>query len=163
MSKISLNFTIYQSIMNMSKNRMNLRQLVAFFNAQLLTSTASYFQGCANDSVTEDGWIEADFVKRHVGEGTMWKKIQANVTTMIPMREEFEFTFETEQEQFDAEFTGYIESYDCVRMTVSKHGLTQDFPVKNRESYNRLLNVLSKDEIIKIYPTVHSYDLQDYL
>jgi len=148
----------------MSKNRMNLRQLVAFFNAQLLTATANFFQSCANDSVTVDGWIEEEFVKRHV-MGTSystWKEIQANVTTMIPMQDEFKFTFETEQEQFDAEFTGYIESYDCVRMTVSKHGLTQDFPVKNRESYNRLLNVLSKDEIIKIYPTVHSYDIYDY-
>jgi hypothetical protein len=143
---------------------MNLRQLVAFFNAQLLTATANFFQSCANDSVTVDGWIEEEFVKRHV-MGTSystWKEIQANVTTMIPMQDEFKFTFETEQEQFDAEFTGYIESYDCVRMTVSKHGLTQDFPVKNRESYNRLLNVLSKDEIIKIYPTVHSYDIYDY-
>ena len=159
MSKISLNFTIYQSIMNMSKNRMNLRQLVAFFNAQLLTATAHYFQGCTN----EDGWIEEDFVKRHVGEGTMWKEIQANVTTMIPMREEFEFTFETEQEQFDAEFTGYIESYDCVRMEVKDpEGGSIDFPVKNRESYYRLLTIHGNN-IAKVYPTVHSYDLQDYL
>ena len=142
----------------MSKKRMNLRQLVAFFNAQLLTSTASYFQGCTN----EDGWIEEDFVKRHVGEGTMWKEIQANVTTMIPMQEEFKFTFETEDEQFAAERTGYIESYDCVRMEVTKHGSTIDFPVKNRESYHRLLNSLRKDQINKIYPTVHSYDIYDY-
>lgn len=75
---------------------------------------------------------------------------------------DFKFTFETEQEQFNAEFTGYIESYDCVRMEVSKYGSIMDFPVKNKESYNRLLNSLRKDQIIKIYPTVHSYDIQDY-
>lgn len=74
----------------MAKNRLNLRQLVAFFNAQLLTATADFFKSCANDSVTEDGWIELDFVKRHViGAGgrdeSFWKEIQANVTTMVPM------------------------------------------------------------------------------
>lgn len=149
--------------MTMTQKRMNLRQLVAFFNAQLLTATASYFQGCANDSVTEDGWIELEFVKRHVGEGTMWKEVQANVTTMIPMQEEFKFTFETEQEQFDAEFIGYIESYDCVRMEVKDpEGGSIDFPVKNKESYYRLL-AIHGNNIAKVYPTVHSYDLQDYL
>ena len=64
--------------MNMLKNRMNLRQLVAFFNAQLLTATANYFQSCANDSVTVDGWIEEEFVKRHIigTSYSTWKEIQ---------------------------------------------------------------------------------------
>ena len=149
----------------MSKNRMNLRQLVAFFNAQLLTATANYFQSCANDSVTVDGWIEEEFVKRHV-MGTSystWKEIQANVTTMIPMQDEFKFTFETQDDQFAAERTGYIESYDCVRMEVKDpEGGSIDFPVKNKESYYRLL-AIHGNNIAKVYPTVHSYDLQDYL
>jgi len=76
-----LNFTIYQSIMNM--NRMNLAQLVTFFSAMNLTQTASYFNGCAKDSVTVDGLIELDFVKRHVGEGQLWREIQSSVTTYI--------------------------------------------------------------------------------
>ena len=79
------------------------------------------------------------------------------------LKEQFHFTFQTEDEQFAAERTGYIESYDCVRMEVSKHGSIIDFPVKNRESYDRLLNSLSKDQINKIYPIVHSYDSSDYL
>ena len=149
----------------MTKNRMNLRQLVAFFNAQLLTSTASYFQGCANDSVTVDGWIEEDFVKRHIigVSPSTWKEIQANVTTMIPIQDEFKFTFETEDDQRAAERTGYIESYDCVRMEV-KHpqGGSIDFPVKNRESYHKLL-AFHGDSIASVYPTVHSYDIYDYL
>ena len=62
-------------------NRMNLNQLVIFFSAINLTQTASYFKGCANDSVTVDGLIEYDFVKRHIGEGQLWREIQASVTT----------------------------------------------------------------------------------
>jgi hypothetical protein len=60
---------------------MNLNQLVIFFSAINLTQTASYFKGCANDSVTVDGLIEYDFVKRHIGEGQLWREIQASVTT----------------------------------------------------------------------------------
>lgn len=149
--------------MTMTKNRMNLRQLVAFFNSKNLTASANYFQGCANDSVTVEGWIEEDFVKRHVGYGQTWKEVKANVTTMIPMQEEFKFTFETQDDQFDAERTGYIDSYDCVRMEVKDpQGGSIDFPVKNRESYYRLLTIHGNN-IAKVYPTVHSYDIQDYL
>ena len=148
----------------MSKNRMNLRQLVAFFNAQLLTATANFFQSCANDSVTVDGWIEEDFVKRHVMgvSYSTWKEIQANVTTMVPMDSEFKFTFETEDDQRAAERPGYIESSDCVRMEV-KHpqGGSIDFPVKNRESYYKLLS-FHGDSIAKVYQTEHSYDIYDY-
>ena len=147
----------------MTKNRMNLRQLIAFFNSKNLTASANYFQGCANDSVTVDGWIEEDFVKRHVGYGQTWKEVRANVTTMIPMQEEFKFTFETQDDQFAAERTGYIDSYDCVRMEVKDpRGGSIDFPVKNRESYYKLL-ALHGMSVAKVYQTVHSYDIQDYL
>ena len=64
-------------------NRMNLGQLVMFFAKNDLMQTAYYFTGCTNDSVTVDGLIEADFVKRHVGEGELWRSIKANVTTYI--------------------------------------------------------------------------------
>jgi hypothetical protein len=67
----------------MNMNRMNLAQLVTFFSAMNLTQTASYFNGCAKDSVTVDGLIELDFVKRHVGEGQLWREIQSSVTTYI--------------------------------------------------------------------------------
>jgi len=145
--------------------RMNLSQLVTFLSALNLNQTASYFKGHANDSVTVDGLIEAEFVNRHIGEGDLLREIQANVTSYLFTNEpdEFKFTFETEDDQWNAEFTGYIESYDCVRMEVKKHGMTQDFPVKNRASYKRLLNALAPHEIIRVYPTVHSYDRQDFL
>lgn len=76
---------------------------------------------------------------------------------------EFKFTFETEQEQFEAERTGYIDAYDCVRMEIRHaEGGSVDFPVKNRESFERLME-MHKGNIVKIYPTVHSYDVYDYL
>ena len=89
MSLECLTFTIYQSIMNM--NRMNLAQLVAYFNSENLKATADFFAGCANDSVTVDGLIEEGFVKRHVvyfGFGSRiqesrWKDVQSRVTTYI--------------------------------------------------------------------------------
>jgi hypothetical protein len=64
-------------------NRMNLTQLVEFLKEAELPVTANYFNGCAKDSVTVDGLIEAEFVKRHIGEGTLLRSIQANVTTYV--------------------------------------------------------------------------------
>jgi len=64
-------------------NRMNLAQLVTFFSGIGLNNTASYFKGCAHDEVTVDGLIELDFVRRHVGEGGLWREIQSNVTTYV--------------------------------------------------------------------------------
>lgn len=150
--------------------RLNLRQLVTYFNAQLMIETANHFQSMADSERVVDGWIEKQYVKNIVtrGEETSftWRELQANVTSMVemePKEKQFKFTFETEDELFAAERTGYIESYDCVRMRVAKHDSIQDFPVKTKENYLRLLEVLTPDQILKVYPTQHSYDLQDYL
>ena len=79
------------------------------------------------------------------------------------MTTEFKFTFETEADQYAAERTGYIAEYDCVRMEVkAPQGGSIDFPVKNRESYKEMLEA-HEGYILKVYPTVHSYDIQDYL
>jgi hypothetical protein len=71
-------------------NRMNLAQLVNFLENNEMPSTAHYFKGCANDSVTVDGLIEADFVKRHLviepeteRSARLWREVRANVTTYI--------------------------------------------------------------------------------
>lgn len=76
---------------------------------------------------------------------------------------DFKFTFETEAELWKAQATGYIDEYDCVRVEV-KHaeGGSTDFPVKSREE---LANIIERhgSAIVKIYPTVHSYDVMDYL
>ena len=67
----------------MTMTRMHLNQLVMFFSDRGLRQTASYFLGQFYESVTKDGLIELDFVKRHVGEGDLWREIQSNVTTYI--------------------------------------------------------------------------------
>ena len=71
-------------------NRMNLAQLVNFLENNQMPSNADFFKSCANDSVTVDGLIEADFVKRHLVIGSeterstkLWREVRANVTTYI--------------------------------------------------------------------------------
>ena len=77
---------------------------------------------------------------------------------------DYNFTFETEDEQRQAELqTGYIDSFDCVRMVVRHpQGGEIDFPVKNRESFEKLKE-FHGSSIVSIYPTVHSYDVENYL
>jgi hypothetical protein len=77
-------------------NYLNLDQLVHFFSdIMYMPQTASYFRGCSGDPVVMEAlqwngipggwisqrWIEADFVKNHVGEGCgIWSDIQSNVS-----------------------------------------------------------------------------------
>lgn len=72
------------------KIRMNLTQLVAFCENNDLRATAEYFNSCNHDDVTVDGWIEADFVKRHMSIGAeptrFWREVEANVTSLIPLK-----------------------------------------------------------------------------
>ena len=69
-------------IRRMSMSRMNLADIVSYFAKRNLNQTALYFAGCIHDNVTVDGWIEADFVRRHVGEGMM-QELQCEVTTAV--------------------------------------------------------------------------------
>lgn len=72
-------------------NRMNLDQLVKFFQNKDMNDTAKYFESYRNDNPTViDGWVEAEFVKDYVsavravsGTKISWKEVQANVTTAI--------------------------------------------------------------------------------
>jgi hypothetical protein len=63
-------------------SRMKLADVVEYFTKCRLNNTALYLKGCANDSVTVDGWIDADFVRRHVGEDWM-RRLQSEVTTAV--------------------------------------------------------------------------------
>jgi hypothetical protein len=69
-------------IRRMSTSRMNLADIVSYFTKQNLNQTASYFAGCIHDNVTVDGWIDAEFVRQHIGEGMM-RKLQCEVTTAV--------------------------------------------------------------------------------
>ncbi len=149
--------------------RLNLDQLVTYLHSQNLRSTAYYFQNCTGDEkLVVDGWIDCDYVKEHLEllgvKGDLWKNVRSMVTSHMNTQKDFKFTFETEAEQRQAELaTGYIDEYDCVRMVVKyPEGGEIDFPVKNRESYLKLLE-FHGDSISDVYPTVHSYDVQDYL
>ena len=69
-------------IRRMSMSRMNLADIVSYFTKRNLNQTASYFAGCIHDNVTVDGWIDADFIRRHIGEVRM-RELQCEVTTVV--------------------------------------------------------------------------------
>lgn len=76
---------------------------------------------------------------------------------------DYVFTFETDEQLFEAERTGYIDVYDIVRICrrVSEFE-TVDYPCKTREQFEWHLNEY-KDSIEEIYPDRHCYDVCDYL
>ena len=79
------------------------------------------------------------------------------------MNNNYVFTFETDDKLFSVERTGYIESYDIVRICRKfEEGGSIDYPCKSRESFNWHLNEY-KDSIINVYPDKHCYDVMDYL
>ena len=63
-------------------NRMKLVDVMSYFVKQNLNQTALFFDSCVYDSVTVDGWIEADFIRRHVGEDLM-RELECEVTTAV--------------------------------------------------------------------------------
>ena len=79
------------------------------------------------------------------------------------MVHDYIFTFETDNELFNAEASGYIDYYDLVRICrkVSDVG-TMDYPCKSRETFERHLAEY-KDSIVRIYPAKSYYDVNDYL
>ena len=75
----------------------------------------------------------------------------------------YTFTFETDDQLFNAQRTGYIDIYDIVRICRKINEFeTVDYPCKSRESFKWNLNEY-KDSIIEIYPDRHCYDINDYI
>ena len=73
------------------------------------------------------------------------------------------FTFETDEQLFEAERTGYIDVYDIVRICRRVNEFeTVDYPCKSREQFDWHLSEY-KDSIEEIYPDRHCYDVCDYL
>jgi hypothetical protein len=67
-------------------NRLNLNQLVEYFNSIGMYENANFFRAYKNDSVVVDGWIEEGFVKYHICgslDEFLWRNIQSNVTTAM--------------------------------------------------------------------------------
>ena len=76
---------------------------------------------------------------------------------------DYVFTFETDEQLFEAERTGYIDVYDIVRICRRVNEFeTADYPCKTREQFEWHLNEY-KDSIEEIYPDRHCYDVCDYL
>jgi hypothetical protein len=116
------------------------------------------------DEYTVNGNIRCQVLKNFFENispnGQLFRELECEVITYMT---EYPFTFETESELRQAEKTGYIDSYECVRIEV-RHPLGGgvDYPVKSREEFIEVLSRVGKN-IVKIYPTEHCYDYQDYL
>ena len=82
----------------------------------------------------------------------------------IKINPNFKFTFDN-----DVELTGYIESYDMVRICVKRldNGNQVDFPIKTREDYFETvasLNERSNEfDMVEIYQDTHMFDMYDYI
>ena len=56
--------------------RMYLGQLVEALKKIKFPQTARFFKGCATDPETVDGWIEKDFVVRHIGSDWIMRELE---------------------------------------------------------------------------------------
>jgi len=85
----------------------------------------------------------------------------------IEINPDFKFSFENDAQLSNAERSGYIESYDIVRVCLKlDNGNQIDFPLKSREDYINQVNRINNDDAIvsaEFYPAEHMYDVQDYI
>ena len=87
----------------------------------------------------------------------------------IKINSNFKFTFDTDVDLRRAELTGYIESYDMVRICVKRldNGNQVDFPIKSREDYFDQVASLNERfneyDMVEIYQDTHSFDMYDYM
>lgn len=77
------------------------------------------------------------------------------------------FTYKTMTNYFKDMMSGYIESYQTVRIsTTTIDGNMSDYPVHSQEEFQKHLTmILNNPNIIGIgiEQTTHSYDIQDYI
>ena len=87
----------------------------------------------------------------------------------IKINPNFKFTFDTDVELRRAELSGYIESYDMVRICVQRldNGNQVDFPIKSREDYFETVSNLNERtneyDMVEIYQDTHSFNMYDYM
>lgn len=80
----------------------------------------------------------------------------------------FKFTFDNDSQLRRAEMTGYIESYDMIRICIKRldTGCQLDFPIKSREDYFETVASLneraSEFELVEIYQDTHMFDIGDF-
>lgn len=81
------------------------------------------------------------------------------------MKNNFKFTFESQNEYINAEKRGFIPDFDIVRLEVDyPDGYHVDYPVKSREDYDREIKLIEErgGRLVSAYQSVHSFDIQDY-
>jgi len=88
----------------------------------------------------------------------------------IEINPDLKFTFDTDNQLVDTQIaTGYIESYDIVRICVKRldNGNQIDYPLKTREDYineiARLNERAGEFELVEIYQDTHTFDMYDYI
>jgi hypothetical protein len=87
----------------------------------------------------------------------------------IKINSNFKFTFDNDAQLSNAERSGYIESYDIVRICVKRldNGNQIDYPIKTREDYIKTVSRLNERsneyDMIEIYQDTHMFDIQDYI
>jgi len=87
----------------------------------------------------------------------------------IKINSNFKFTFDTDVDLRRSQSSGYIESYDMVRICVKRldNGNQVDFPIKSREDYFETVASLNERfneyDMVEIYQDTHSFDMYDYM
>jgi len=73
------------------------------------------------------------------------------------------FTFDTIEQYERAKASGYIDTYDVVRVVMQNDYRTVDYPVHSLEEYNQIKNNENKVKfLVKSYQDKHYYDIHDY-
>ena len=146
----------------MINETMNLKKVQEWLTNRGLNAMADNLSSF--ERYTVDGNLRTQVLKNYFynysPNGQLFKELECDVITHL---EEYKFTFETEQQVWSGQRSGYIDDYDCVRVECRHpQGGGVDFPVKSLEEFKRVMQERGQ-QIVKIYPTVHWYDQNDYL
>ena len=145
----------------MINETMNLKKVQEWLTGRGLNAMAENLSSF--EEYTVDGNLRTrvikDYFYNYSPNGELFKELQCDVITYM---QDYKFTFETQQELWRAESSGYIPDYDCVRVEIRHpQGGGVDFPCKSREDFLRVMAERGH-QIVKVYPTIHWYDWQDY-
>jgi hypothetical protein len=81
------------------------------------------------------------------------------------MKHDFKFTFEMHEDYQKAAATGYIDTFDIVRICrksgEDEEGYSIDYPCKSREEFDWNVDRY-ESTILEMYQAKHYYDVMDY-
>jgi len=116
-------------------------------------------------------YVDGEIVARCPQED--WAETIARQLMVVPNQEdefeekEFNFTFETEVDYEKAKSSGYIRTFDIVRIKIKDVvvGNTIDYPVYSKEGYKKELQklvLLPQIQVLDIYQDKLYYDIEEY-